>query len=39
LYVQGEMVDAFKRTKSRLEEMQSVDYLSRHPRREMKEIG
>lgn len=39
LYVQGEMVEAFKRTKSRLEEMQSVDYLGRHPRREVKEIG
>lgn len=39
LYVQGEMLETFKRTKSRLEEMQSVDYLGRHPRREMKEIG
>lgn len=33
LYVQGEMKDTFKRTLSRLMEMQSVDYLSRHPRR------
>lgn len=33
LYVQGEMKETFKRTLSRLIEMQSVDYLSRHPRR------
>ncbi|KTD34915.1 ATPase N2B (nucleotide (GTP) binding protein) [Legionella moravica] len=33
LYVQGEMKDTFKRTLSRLMEMQSVDYLARHPRR------
>ncbi|KTD52726.1 ATPase N2B (nucleotide (GTP) binding protein) [Legionella quateirensis] len=33
LYVQGEMKDTFKRTLSRLMEMQSVDYLGRHPRR------
>jgi cell division protein ZapE len=33
LYVKGEMKDTFKRTLSRLTEMQSVDYLSRHPRR------
>lgn len=29
LYKEGEMSTAFKRTKSRLEEMQSVDYLNR----------
>lgn len=33
LYVKGEMQDTFKRTLSRLKEMQSADYLSRHPRR------
>ncbi len=33
LYAKGEMTDTFKRTLSRLMEMQSVDYLSRHPRR------
>lgn len=33
LYVAGEMKETFKRTLSRLEEMQSVDYLGRHPRR------
>ncbi|WP_298622733.1 cell division protein ZapE [uncultured Legionella sp.] len=33
LYVAGEMKETFKRTLSRLMEMQSVDYLSRHPRR------
>lgn len=38
LYVQGEMIDAFKRTLSRLMEMQSVDYLSRHPKRQTQEI-
>ena len=38
LYVKGEMVDTFKRTLSRLIEMQSVDYLSRHPKRQVQEI-
>lgn len=33
LYVEGEMSEVFKRTLSRLEEMQSVDYIRRHPRR------
>lgn len=33
LYVSGEMKETFKRTLSRLVEMQSVDYLGRHPRR------
>jgi cell division protein ZapE len=33
LYTKGELVDTFKRTLSRLMEMQSVDYLGRHPRR------
>ncbi|CEK11947.1 cell division protein ZapE [Legionella hackeliae] len=33
LYVEGEMSQSFKRTLSRLQEMQSVDYLRRHPRR------
>ena len=38
LYVNGEMKGEFKRTLSRLTEMQSVDYLSRHPRRIVKNI-
>ena len=38
LYVKGEMIDTFKRTLSRLEEMQSVDYLSRHPHRKSQEF-
>lgn len=38
LYIAGEMKEAFKRTFSRLKEMQSVDYLSRHPRRIVKDI-
>ncbi|MDI1353053.1 MAG: cell division protein ZapE [bacterium] len=33
LYVAGELYETFKRTLSRLTEMQSVDYLNRHPRR------
>lgn len=38
LYLEGEMKDTFKRTYSRLLEMQSVDYLARHPKRELKEF-
>jgi cell division protein ZapE len=38
LYVEGEMKETFKRTLSRLQEMQSVDYLARHPKRELKEL-
>ncbi|KTD58518.1 ATPase [Legionella sainthelensi] len=38
LYVEGEMVETFKRTLSRLLEMQSVDYLARHPKRELQEL-
>lgn len=38
LYVSGELVESFKRTLSRLTEMQSVDYLSRHPRRMVHDI-
>lgn len=38
LYLKGELLDTFKRTLSRLEEMQSVDYLSRHPRRAVQQI-
>ncbi|WP_454782734.1 cell division protein ZapE [Legionella sp. WA2022007384] len=38
LYVEGEMQETFKRTLSRLLEMQSVDYLSRHPKRELKAL-
>lgn len=33
LYCTGEMSSAFKRTQSRLNEMQSIDYLLRHPKR------
>ncbi|MCL9685234.1 cell division protein ZapE [Legionella maioricensis] len=39
LYVKGEMKETFKRTLSRLTEMQSVDYLSRHPRRIVEDIA
>lgn len=38
LYIQGEMKETFQRTLSRLNEMQSVDYLGRHPRRIVKDI-
>ncbi|WP_019215314.1 cell division protein ZapE [Legionella tunisiensis] len=38
LYVQGEMKDSFKRTLSRLQEMQSVDYIRRHPRRRVQNL-
>ncbi|MFI4918726.1 MAG: cell division protein ZapE [Legionellales bacterium] len=38
LYVQGEMISTFQRTLSRLLEMQSVDYLGRHPRRVIHEM-
>jgi cell division protein ZapE len=34
LYVSGPMSDEFKRTRSRLEEMQSADYMRRHKQRE-----
>jgi cell division protein ZapE len=34
LYVEGGMLNEFKRTLSRLEEMQSEDYLPRHQRRQ-----
>jgi len=34
LYAEGEVRTSFQRTLSRLEEMQSVDYLRRHPRRD-----
>lgn len=38
LYLSGEMFESFKRTLSRLNEMQSVDYLGRHPRRVVHDI-
>ncbi|RUR12993.1 cell division protein ZapE [Legionella sp. km772] len=38
LYLSGEMFESFKRTLSRLNEMQSVDYLNRHPRRVVHNI-
>ena len=36
LYVQGSMMNSFKRTLSRLEEMQSEDYARRHQRRQIQ---
>lgn len=33
LYTQGEMITTFQRTLSRLKEMQSQDYLRRHPKK------
>lgn len=38
LYPKGELIEAFKRTYSRLEEMQSKDYLARHVKRTVKAI-
>lgn len=38
LYTQGTMQESFKRTLSRLMEMQSVDYLLRRPRRIIHEL-
>ena len=38
LYVEGEMIQTFKRTLSRLQEMQSADYLRRHPRRKVESL-
>ncbi|AWN72573.1 TPA: cell division protein ZapE [Legionella anisa] len=38
LYTEGEMKETFKRTLSRLLEMQSVDYLARHPKRALQEF-
>jgi cell division protein ZapE len=38
LYVKGELAETFKRTLSRLIEMQSVDYLNRHPKRQVQEM-
>lgn len=38
LYVEGEMSQTFIRTLSRLKEMQSVDYLQRHPRRQIEKM-
>lgn len=38
LYVQGEMKTTFQRTLSRLLEMQSMDYLARHPRRHVQDL-
>lgn len=39
LYEAGEMSQAFRRTSSRLQEMQSVDYLQRHPHRMAEELS
>lgn len=36
LYIKGEMLFEFKRTYSRLKEMQAGDYLKRHPRKVFK---
>jgi cell division protein ZapE len=38
LYVKGELLETFKRTLSRLIEMQSSDYLIRHPKRPVDEL-
>lgn len=38
LYVEGEMIHEFKRTLSRLKEMQAVDYLRRHPWRHEQDL-
>lgn len=38
LYVQGEMSETFKRTLSRLQEMQSADYLGRHQRQVLSDL-
>lgn len=38
LYVQGEMSQEFKRTLSRLQEMQAADYLRRHPWRHEEDL-
>lgn len=38
LYQKGEMLQVFKRTSSRLQEMQSTDYLKRHPRRALHNL-
>ena len=38
LYLTGEMKSTFVRTLSRLKEMQSTDYLGRHPKREVNEL-
>lgn len=38
LYLEGEMIEPFKRTLSRLNEMQSKDYLARHPKRVVHDI-
>jgi cell division protein ZapE len=38
LYRSGELLEPFKRTLSRLNEMQSVDYLDRHSRRDVHNI-
>jgi cell division protein ZapE len=39
LYLKGEMASTFQRTLSRLIEMQSADYIKRHPRRIDKAIS
>ncbi len=39
LYQQGAMLKEFKRTLSRLEEMQSEDYLRRHHRRQLQSLS
>lgn len=38
LYLKGEMLEMFQRTLSRLEEMQSEDYLRRHQRRQVRAL-
>lgn len=38
LYKEGELLHEFKRTRSRLEEMQAADYLQRHPWRHEQDL-
>lgn len=38
LYLEGEMSNEFKRTLSRLQEMQSVDFVRRHPHRRLASL-
>jgi len=38
LYIEGEMIHEFKRTLSRLKEMQAADYLRRHPWRHEQDL-
>lgn len=39
LYIEGPMLKSFQRTLSRLEEMQSIDYLKRHAHQDVKHFS